>query len=80
MQDILLGIIAIVLTILAIELSIIFYYAVIFLRNAVFISERVKILEGSFEQKLEKLENELTSLSAKIIKAIIRRSGRFFKK
>lgn len=79
MQEILLGIITITLIILTIELSIVFYYAIIFFKNAVFISQRIKILEGDFEQKMENLENELTLFSAKLVKTIFQRLNKFLK-
>lgn len=79
MQEILLGIITITLIILTIELSIVFYYAIIFFKNAFFISQRIKILEGDFEQKMENLEAELTLFSAKLVKTIFQRLNKFLK-
>jgi len=79
MQEILLGIITITLIILTVELSIVFYYAIIFFKNAVFISQRIKILEGDFEQKMENLEAELTLFSAKLVKTIFQRLNKFLK-
>ncbi len=56
------------------------YYAIIFLQNAVIIIKRVKDFEGSLEEKLTKLENDLTLASGKIIKGIVKGAGKFLKK
>ncbi|MBU3924392.1 hypothetical protein KKB43_03535 [Patescibacteria group bacterium] len=80
MQDFLLLFIAVLLLILAVELSMIFYYAIIFLQDAVIIIKRVKALEGSLEEKLTMLENSLTLASGKIIKKIIKGISKFLKK
>lgn len=80
MQDFLLLFIAVLLLILAVELSMVLYYAIIFMRNAVTIIKRVKALEGSLEEKLTMLENDLTIVSGKIIKGIVKGAGKFLKK
>lgn len=56
------------------------YYAIIFLRNAVIVIKRVKAFEGSLEEKLTMLENDLTIASGKIVKEIIKGVSKFFKK
>lgn len=73
MQDFLLAIIAVVLIILTAELSIVLYYAVIFLREMAVIARRAKVLEGNLEEKIKKLESEMTLFGAKIIKALFHR-------
>jgi len=73
MQDLLLAIIAITLIILTVELSVVLYYAIIFLREMALIVRRARALEGNLEEKIEKLENELTLFSVKIIKALFKR-------
>lgn len=73
MQDFLLAIIAVTLVILTVELSVVLCYAIIFLREMAIIARRVKILEGNLEEKIEKLESELTLFSVKIIKALFQR-------
>jgi hypothetical protein len=73
MQDFLLAIIAATLIVLTVELSVVLYYAVIFLREMAIVARKVKSLEGSMEKKIEKLESELTLLSVKIIKALFQR-------
>lgn len=80
MQDFLLLLIAVLLFILAVELSMIFYYAIVFLQDAVVIIKRVKALEGSFEEKLAMLEKDLTFASGKIIKEVIKGVSKFLKK
>ncbi|MDP3057111.1 MAG: hypothetical protein Q8N37_01135 [bacterium] len=80
MQDFLLLFIAVLLLILAVELSMVLYYAIIFLQDAVIIIKRVKSLEGSLEEKLTVLENDLTLTSGKIIKGIVKGVGKFLKK
>lgn len=80
MQDFLLLLIAVLLLILAVELSMIFYYTIIFLRNAVAIIERIKALECSMEEKLEIFESELTRASGKMIKKIVKGIGKFLNK
>jgi len=80
MHNFLLSFIAILLLILAVELSLVLYYAIIFMRNAITIIKRVKTLEGNFEEKLAMLESELTAISGKIIKAIVKSAGKFLKK
>lgn len=80
MQELFLGIIAVMLTILTIELTIVLYYIIIFLREAVIIARRVKTLEGSLEQKMEKLEGDLTLFGGKIARIIFRGFGNFFNK
>jgi len=80
MNNFLLLFIAVLLLILAVELSMIFYYAIIFLQEAIIIIKKVKALEGSFEEKLTLLENDLTLASGKIIKQIIKGISKFLKK
>lgn len=80
MQDFLLLLIAVLLLILAVELSMVLYYAIIFLQDAVIIIKRVKFLEGSLEEKLTVIENDLTLASGKIIKKIIKGVSKFLKK
>lgn len=80
MQDFLLLFIAVLLLILAVELSMVLYYAIIFLQDAVIIIKRVKSLEGSLEEKLTVLENDLTIASGKIIKGIVKGVSKFLKK
>lgn len=79
MQDFLLLFIAILLFVLAVELSMVLYYAIIFLRNAIVIIKRVKALEGDLEEKLTMFENDLTLASGKIIKGIVKGAGKFLK-
>lgn len=73
MQDFLLAIIALTLVILTAELSVVLYYAIIFLRETATIARRAKILEGNLEEKIEKLENELTLFIVKMLKALFHR-------
>lgn len=73
MQDFFLAIIAAALVILTVELSVVLYYAAIFLREMAIIAKRAKILEGNLEEKIEKLESELTLFSVKMIKALFQR-------
>lgn len=80
MGDFLLLFITVLLLILVMELSIVLYYAVIFMQNAIIIIKRVKALEGSLEEKLATLESDLTLMSAKIIKGIVKSAGNFLKK
>jgi hypothetical protein len=80
MNDFLLLFIAVMLLILAVELSMVLYYAILFMQDAIIIIKRVKELEGDFEQKLAMLESELNSVSGKIIKGIVKSAGKFLKK
>lgn len=78
MQDFILTIIAVSLVILTIELSIVLCYIIIFLREAVQIARRIKVLEGKMEAKVEKLEDKLALLGAKAIKSLLQRVNKFF--
>lgn len=80
MLDFLLLFIAILLLILAVELSMVLYYAIIFMQDAIIVMKRVKDLELSFEEKLAMLEEELTVMSGKIVKGIVRNASKFLKK
>lgn len=80
MRDFLLFLIAVLLLILAVELSMVLYYAIIFMQEAIIIIKRVKTLEGNLEEKLSMLESELTLVSGKIIKGVIKGAGKFLKK
>lgn len=80
MQETLLLIIAIALVILTIELSIVLYYTIVFLREAIVIARKVKELEGTVEQKMEKMEADLTIFGAKLARVIARGLGKFFKR
>lgn len=73
MQDFILAIIALTLIILTVELSVVLHYAIVFLREMALIARRARALEGNLEEKIEKLENELTLFSVKIIKALFKR-------
>lgn len=80
MGDFLLLFITVLLLILVIELSIVLYYAVIFMQDAIIIIRRVKALEGSLEEKLATLEEDLTLVSGKVIKGIVKSASKFLKK
>lgn len=80
MSDFLLLLIAVLLLILAVELSMVLYYAIIFMQDAIIIIKRVKELEGSMEEKLTALESDLTLVSGKIIKGIVKSASKFIKK
>lgn len=80
MQDFLLLFITVLLLILVVELSMVLYYAIIFMQNAIIIIKRVRVLEGDLEEKLKVLEDGLTLISSKMIKEIFRGVGKFFKK
>lgn len=80
MQDFLLLFITVLLLILVVELSMVLYYAIIFMQNAIIIIKRVRVLEGDLEEKLKALEDGLTLVSSKMIKEIFRGVGKFFKK
>lgn len=80
MSDLLAYFILILLFILAIELTIVLFYAIIFMQNAVVVIKRVKTLEGDLEVKLAALESELNAISGKIIKGVIKSAGKFLKK
>lgn len=80
MNDFLLLFIAVLLLIIAVELSMVLYYAIIFMQDAIIIIKRVKALEGDLEEKLSMLEEDLTIASAKIIKEIVRGISKFLKK
>ncbi len=80
MQDFLLLFITVLLLILAVELSMVLYYVIIFMQDAIIIIKRVKALEGNLEEKLAMLEEGLTFASGKIIKEIVKGVGRFLKK
>lgn len=73
-------IIMITLIVLTIELSIVLYYAIVFLREAIIIARRVKELEGTVEQKMERLEGDLTIFGAKMARIIARGLGKIFKR
>lgn len=80
MQDLILGIIAVCLVVLTIEITIVLYFMMIFLNEAIALIRKVKALEGSFEVKLEKLEMGLALLSAGIMKKFIKGINKFLKK
>lgn len=76
MQDFLLLFIAVLLLIVAVELSMVLYYAIVFLQNAIIIVKRVKDFEGSMEKKLTILENNLALVGGKLIKGIVKSVGK----
>lgn len=80
MQEFLLLFITVLLLILVVELSMVLYYAIIFMQNAIIIIKRVRVLEGDLEEKLKALEDGLTLVSSKMIKEIFRGIGKFLKK
>lgn len=80
MHDFLLLLIAVLLLILAVELSMVLYYAIIFMQDAIIIIKRVKEFEGNLEEKLIALEDELNLVSGKIIKGIIKSAGKYLGK
>ena len=80
MQDLFLLLITVLLLILVVELSVVLYYAIIFLQDAIIIIKRVKALEGSMEEKLTILEKDLTLVSGKIIKGIVKGASKFLNK
>lgn len=80
MQDFLLLFITVLLLILAVELSMVLYYVIIFMQDAIVIIKRVKAFEGNLEEKLAMLEEGLTFAGGKIIKEIVKGVGRFLKK
>lgn len=79
MTDLILGVIALCLVILTIELTIVMYFVMIFLNEAIALTRRVKALEVSLEEKMDKLETGLTILGASIFKKALRGFGNFFK-
>lgn len=79
MIDLILGVIALCLVILTIELTIVMYFIMIFLNEAIALTRRVKTLEISLEEKMNKLEMGLTVLGAGMFKKVFRGLGKVFK-
>lgn len=73
MSDFISIIIAACLLILTIELSVSFLYMITFMQEAIIIARKVKSLEGTMEEKLERLESEISLLGAKIINFIFKK-------
>ena len=79
MENLILGIIALCLVILTVELTIVMYFVMIFLNEAIALTRRVKALEISLEEKMDKLETGLTILGVGMFKKVFRGFGKFFK-
>ncbi len=80
MKEILLGIIAIALIVLTAELTIVLYYIMILLKEAIIVVRKIKELEGGLEDRLNKMEDEMSLLGAKFIKTLFRLINKFIKK
>lgn len=80
MEEFLLGIIAIALIALTAELTIVLYYAIVLLREAIIVVRKIKKLEGGLEERLSKMEDEMSLLGAKFIKTIFRVINKIIKK
>lgn len=79
MTDLILGVIALCLVILTIELTIVMYFIMIFLNEAIALTRRIKALEISLEEKMEKLETGLTLLGVGVFKKLFGGFGKIFK-
>jgi len=79
MTDLILGVIALCFVVLTIELTIVLYFVMIFLNEAIALTRRVKALEISLEEKMEKLESGLSLLGIGIFKKSLKGFGRLFK-
>ncbi len=79
MTDLILGVIALCLVVLTIELTIVMYFIMIFLNEAIALTRRIKALEISLEEKMNKLETGLTILGVGMFKRMFRGFGKFFK-
>lgn len=80
MEEFFLGIIAIALVILTIELTIVLYYAIILLRETIVIIKKIQKLEGGLAERFNVLENEVSLLGAKFIKVIFKLINKMIKK
>lgn len=80
MEEIFLGIIAIALIILTAELTLVLYYIIILLREAIVVVRKIKQLEGGLEERLSKMEEEVSLLGAKFVKIIFKLLNKFIKK
>ncbi len=74
------GIIAIALIILTAELTLVLYYIIILLREAIVVVRKIKQLEGGLEERLSKMEEEVSLLGAKFVKIIFKLLNKFIKK
>ncbi len=79
MTDLILGVIALCLVVLTIELTIVMYFVMIFLNEAIALTRRIKALEISLEEKMEKLETGLTLLGVGVFKKVFRGINSIFK-
>lgn len=80
MEEFFLGIIAITLIILTAELTIVLYYIIILLRESIIVVRKIKQLEGGLEDKLSKMEDEMSLIGAKFVKAIFKLLNKFIRK
>lgn len=80
MEEFFLGIIAIALIILTAELTIVLYYAIILLREMIIVVRKIKKMEGNLEERLGKMEDEMSLLGAKFVKTIFKVINKFTRK
>lgn len=80
MQDFLLGVIALTLVILTIEISIVLYYVMTFLAEAIAFMRKMRAMQGNFESKIAELEAGLSLISGKLIRSFIKGLSSYFKK
>lgn len=80
MEEFLLGIIAIALIVLTAELTMVLYYTLVLLREAIIVVRKIKKLEGGLEERLSKVEDEMSLLGAKFLKTIFRVINKIIKK
>lgn len=80
MEEFLLGIIAIALVVLTAELTIVLYYVMILLRESIIVVRKIKELEGDLEERLNKMEDEMSLLGAKFVRTLFRLINKFIKK
>lgn len=74
------GIISIALVVLTAELTVVLYYTIVLLRESIILVRKIKKLEGGLEEKLDKMEDEISLLSAKFVKMIFKFINKFIKK
>lgn len=80
MEEIFLGIIAITLIVLTAELTIVLYFMIVLLREAIIIVRRIQQLEGGLEERLSKMEDDISLIGAKFVKVIFKLLNKFIKK
>ncbi len=80
MEEFFLGIISIALIVLTAELTVVLYYAIVLLRESIILVRKIKKLEGGLEEKLDKMEDEISLLSAKFVKTVFKFINKFIKK